>query len=88
MFHEIVFNTIKDKFPLKKELWIFLLLSFIIAILHASFTIFNIIFITGGFFLLYFIKNIKRDKAFFWIIVVIHFCVNLSITIIKCIPLR
>lgn len=83
MFHEIIFNMIKDKYSLKKELWVFFLLSFIIAIFHASFTVFNMIFITGGFFLLYFLKNRKRDNSFFWIIILIHFCVNLTVTMIS-----
>jgi hypothetical protein len=41
------------------------------------------IFITGGFFLLYFLKNRKRDNSFFWIIILIHFCVNLTVTMIS-----
>lgn len=88
LFHEIVFNTIKDRFPKKKELLILFSLSFTIAALHGSFKLKDLLFRTSGFFVLYLIKNEKRENSNFWIIISIHFLVNFICLIFDLLKLK
>ena len=87
IFHEIVFNTVKDKYSERKEFVLFFFLSFIIAILHGSFRLKDLLFRTFVFFILYLIKNSRRENSDFWLIVLIHFLVNLICLILDLITM-
>ena len=87
IFHEIVFNTVKDKYSERKEFVLFFFLSFIIAVLHGSFRIKDLLFRTFGFFILYLIKNFRRENSTFWLIILIHFLVNLICLILDLITM-
>lgn len=87
LFHEIVFNTVKDKYSKRTENCLFYCQSCIIAVLHGSLRVKDLLFRTLGFFILYLIKNSRRENSDFWLIVLIHFLINLICLILDLIKM-
>lgn len=87
LFHEIVFNTVKDKYSKRTENCLFYCQSCIIALLHGSLRVKDLLFRTLGFFILYLIKNSRRENSDFWLIVLIHFLINLICLILDLIKM-